>query len=99
MAYNLTALQNSNTVSDLFIYANTITDNILSVLFLLSVFFITLFWISSKEKDISNALLPSSYITFITAILLKALGTIQFNLVFAFLILIAITVTIKLFQK
>jgi hypothetical protein len=66
--YNLSALQNSTTIVGIVQYANDVTGQLLAILFVLAVFFISLMQL--KRYEFSDTLLTSSFMCFILSALL-----------------------------
>lgn len=87
MTYNLTSLQDSLTISNLFVWANDATGQILFGLFLLATFFVML--IVLKKYEFRSALVSASWITFILSVILRAGGLVPILYPIAFLILVA----------
>jgi len=84
MTYNMTQLQQSETVFDLFEYANNSTGGIMIGLFLVSFFFVMLMML--KRYEFEKGLLVSSWLTFVVAIMFSYAGLL--NLYFALIFLI-----------
>lgn len=87
MTYNMTSLKAVSTVSDLFIWANTATSQILFGLFLVGTFFVMLMIL--KKYEFGSALTAASWVTFILAVLLRAAGLVSILYPIGFLILVA----------
>lgn len=69
MTYNITQLQNADTIFKLVVYANDSTTGFVAIAFLLAVFFISL--MALKRYEFSKALLASSVIGFVISLLLN----------------------------
>ena len=89
MTYNMTLLQESTTIFELVTYANTSTGDIFLSLFTWAFFFILLMVMKRWEFD--SALLTSSILSFIIAMLYNYLELIPFVIPLAFLIIAAMT--------
>jgi len=85
--YNLTVLQNGQTISDLVSYANVSTGGVLSGLFLAAVFFILM--ISLRKASFIDSFVASSFICFVLSIFMLIAGFISFYVVLALLLLTA----------
>lgn len=87
--YNLTSLQQAADVSDIFIYANTNTGGLLIGLGMLSIFFIMLLVL--KKWEFTDALLVSSFISFILSSILSYGQMLNFMFPLTFLLIAAFT--------
>ena len=87
--YNMTLLQNATRVSDLFVYANTMSTNIFGDLVLLAVFFIML--LALKRFDFWKALLSSCFGAFIIGLFMMTAGLIHFEFLLIFAVLGAVS--------
>jgi len=83
--YNLTLLQESWTVQELFVTANTYSANILVGLIMIAIFFIIL--MALKNYDFDEALFSSGLVCFILSILLRVSGDLNIMFVVLFLII------------
>jgi|19_taG_2_1085344.scaffolds.fasta_scaffold221260_1 uncharacterized membrane protein len=90
MSYNLTDLQDSETVTDLFIYANDSVTGLLGGMFMLAVFFVLL-GLMMKKNDFDSALLSCSFISFVLGMLLSYAGLLTLIFPLGFLALTAFT--------
>jgi len=97
MAYNLTGLKNATTMYDLVVYANVVTDNILIVLFLWSLWFIMLMRL--KAYDFANSILVSSFITFTLGLLMSYVGLVNIIHPLIFLVIAAFTLFYIVFAR
>lgn len=97
MTYNLTGLQTSTNLYDLFSYANTSTDGTLIITLILSIFFIMLFVL--KKWEFQDALISSSFVTFILAALLSYAKLLNIIFPLAFLAITAFTILFTTFIK
>lgn len=88
--YNLTQLQAADTVSDVFIYSNDMSQGVLAGLFLIAVFFVLL--IAMKRFEFAKALLSSTFACFVLGLFLRNTGTIAFFLCVLFGVGFAFTV-------
>lgn len=88
-SYNMTALQQVDSIGDLFVYADKSTGNILFGILLIAVFFIML--LVMKRWEFDKALLSASFGTFILALILTFAGLLNFVFVLIFLIIMALT--------
>jgi len=97
MAYNLTGLQNSTNLYDLVVYANGVTDNILVILFLWSIWFIMVMRL--KDYDFANSILVSSFACFVLGILMSYVSLVNIIHPLVFLILAALTLFYIVFAR
>lgn len=89
--YNITGLQNAETIVDLVVYANQATagtdmltrNGILMGGFLITIFAI-IFMAYSQRKGVTQALLTSGFICFVLSIFLRLADMVSFLLVLAF---------------
>jgi len=87
MTYNMTILGNAENFSDLLIYANDSTSQILVGSFMLGIFFIML--MKLKTYDFDSALLASSFSCFVLSGLLVYAGLLNLIFPLVFLALMA----------
>lgn len=87
--HNLTKLAEADTVRKLVGVANTATDNTLTGMLLIGVFFIILMVLGKSGFD--KAILVASYCCFILSLFLRYAGLINFIFVILFLALAAFT--------
>ena len=92
MTYNVTQLQNADTLFKLVVYANDSTTGFIVIALLLSVFFVLL--MALKRYEFSKALLVSSVISFVFSLLLNYAGLISSVWSLVFLIIAAFTAMI-----
>jgi hypothetical protein len=89
MTYNITQLQDSSTISGLFVTANDYTGGILLSLFVLAVFFIMLMALQRWEFD--DALLSSNFVCFLISAILVSVELLNLLWALGFLVLMAFT--------
>ena len=89
MTYNLSLLTNSSSISGIVITANSYTGGLLVGLLVLSVFFIML--MALKKWEFDDALLSSSFVSFIISAILVAAGMLNLLWTLGFLALTAFT--------
>jgi len=87
--YNLTLLKETDTVSEIAIYANNATDGILFGLFMIIIFFTML--LIFKKWEFDEALLSSGFSSFILSAILAYGGFINLIYPLAFLAITAFT--------
>ena len=87
MTYNLTSLQDSLTISQVFVWANDATGQILFGLILIATFFVML--IVLKKYEFRSSLVSASWTVFIMSILFRAAGLVPILYPIGFLILTA----------
>ena len=87
--YNLTQMQEAETVFGLFDYANDSTGGILIGLFLVAFYFVLLMMM--KRYEFEKSLLVASWITFIVAIMFSYAGLLNLYFALIFLIITAFT--------
>jgi len=87
--YNISQLANIEAVSELAVYANTVTDNLFFGFVIIGLFFIMLFILKRWEFD--KALLSSSFACFILSIILVYGGFLSIMFALVFLIIFAFT--------
>lgn len=85
--YNMTDLQDSLTVSDLLIYANTSTNNMFGTMLCIAVFFITM--MSLLRYGWREASVIAGFLTFLISLVLAFGGFVSLYLALSF---IAITI-------
>jgi hypothetical protein len=81
--YNLTGLETASTVSDIYVFANQTTNNLLATLFIFSFFIVML--MSMRKYDLDDALLVASWSSFILCLLFMAVNLINFYITTFFL--------------
>lgn len=86
--YNLTRLQNSLNVNDLFRFANDSTSGALSGLGITAIFFVLTLAFKARAS-FEEAILASSFICFGLSLFLRYAGLINFMFVLGFLIIMA----------
>lgn len=90
MSYNMTALQQVDTVGKLFQFADNSTGNLLFGFIIVAIFFIML--LVMKRWEFDKALLSSSFASFIMSLILSYAGYLSFfPWVLIFLIVMALT--------
>lgn len=89
VSYNMTALQNIDSIGELFVYADKSTGNILFSIIITAIFFIML--LVMKRWEFDKALLSSSFGCFLLALILSYGGLLNFVFVLIFLIITAFT--------
>jgi len=89
MTYNLSLLTNSSSISGIVSTANSYTGGLLVGLLVLSVFFIML--LALKKWEFDDALLSSSFVSFIISAILVAAGMLNLLWTLGFLALTAFT--------
>lgn len=72
MTYNTTNLTSATGIGDLVSFANNATDGVLAVVMLIVIFIIML--VALKRYDFDDALLASSWVTFLLSIFLRFAG-------------------------
>jgi len=87
--YNLTELQDADTISGIFTFANTNTGGLLLGLGMLSIFFVMLLVL--KRYEFQDAMLSSSFVCFILSLILSYGGWLNFMYPLVFLLLAAFT--------
>jgi hypothetical protein len=87
--YNLTNLTNAQNVGDLVTFANSSTEGFFIGLVMVAIFFILL--MALKKWEFTNALLASSWVSFLLAAILAYGGYVNVLLPLGFLILAATT--------
>ncbi len=76
MTYNMTALQASDSFSELIIYANSSTGDILVGLFITAVFFVGI--LALKRYDFDMTIPAMSFLCFIVSLILSYAGMLHF---------------------
>ena len=89
MTYNLTALNNVDSVFDVVIFADDASGGILVGLFVIAIFVVALFTL--KRYDFDFALLGSSFGTFVISAILAYGGLLNLIYPLAFLAILAFT--------
>lgn len=89
MTYNITQLQASQSIYDIFVYANNSTTGLLSMLFMLAIFFVML--MALKRYSFARSLLATSFVCFILSSMLAYIKMLNFMLPLAFLTILAFT--------
>jgi len=87
--YNITQLQEQNTIWGLFNYANSVANDLLFGMLMLSVFFVMVMVL--KKYEIPTAILTSSFMCFILSGILTYAQLL--NLIFPLMFLIIATLT------
>jgi len=87
MTYNMTQLQNADTIFKLVTYANDSTGGIIAIILVLSAFFIM--FMSMKKYEFSKALMASSGISFVISIFFVYAKVLNPIWALGFLILLA----------
>jgi hypothetical protein len=86
--YNLTQLQQATTMGKLVIYANNASDGYLILFFIIAMFFIM--FMALKRYDFGDAILVSSFISFILSLVASFGGFLNMLYPLGFLIVTAI---------
>lgn len=86
--YNITGLQESETVIDIFVFANNSVNGILMLLFMFSIFFVML--IVLKKWDFRDSLVVTSLICFVLSSFLVYANLLNFLVCALFLIMTAL---------
>ena len=89
MNYNLTKLQEANTIPEFIGVVNSYANDSLVGFFLIGIFFTLLMIMKRYEFD--NSLMVSSFLCFMFSLFLKYLGWINFKFVLVFLIVMALS--------
>jgi len=89
MTYNLTGLQTSVNIVDIFIWANGITGQMLFGMFLTAIFFIIMLVL--KNEGFEQAIMVSSFICFVLSGFLVFAKLLNFYFMLAFIIILALT--------
>jgi len=97
--YNLTNLENSDTIFDLFTYANSASGSILFGFFTIALFFILVIVMFRNSNDIAEALLGSSAVCLIISSFLVYMKFIIFIYPLAFIIILAGTAFMDILYK
>lgn len=87
--YNMTQLQEADTIAKLVVFANDATGGLLLSLFIAATFFILL--MVQKRYDMDQAMMTSSAISFIIALIMVYLELIPMLVPLGFLILLSLT--------
>jgi hypothetical protein len=87
MSYNETALMEAETISELLVYANQVSGDVLFSLLVISIFFIGV--MSLRNYGFDNALMTSGFFCFIVASLMASVGWVSVYLALVFGILTA----------
>ena len=87
--YNLTTLQNSETIVDIVLFANTITDDLLLSILMFAIFYIMISRLSKHDMDLN--LLASSWACFILSTILAYSKLVIFLIPLAFLTIAGFT--------
>ena len=95
--YNLTQLQQSDTVYKLWLYANMSTGEILMGMLMVVAFFIIMMVLSGW--DFTDRLLTSSFICFILSAILAYAKLLNFLFVIGFLAVLAFTVLFVILSR
>ena len=98
MTYNTTALENANTIVDVFLFSNTMTGGVFISGLLMVLYLVIIYTISLKD-DFLNAVIAASWVCFILGGFLLYLKAINSTIVLMFLIVTAITSFYKLFSN
>jgi hypothetical protein len=89
MTYNLTLLQEAETIYKVFVYADNASGNIMVGLFMIAIFFV--FLMALKRYSFTNALLASSFVSFILSLFLTYANLLNFMFPLFFLITASLT--------
>lgn len=89
MTYNITALQNSDSLIELTSYANTVAENALMGMFMLAIFFVMVMVL--KKWEIEKAVVVSSILCFVLSCILVYADLLSFIFPIAFLALAGLT--------
>jgi heme A synthase len=87
--YNLTALQSATTITDLFTYANDVTNQMWFGFLMIAICIILI--VTLKRYPFSSALLSSSFVCFILSAVLTYAGYLNFIFPLLFMIVAALT--------
>lgn len=87
--YNLTNLTNADNLGDVMLFSNEVTGGVLIGLLLVAIFFIML--MALKRWEFANALLASSWVSFLLGIVLSYGGFVNILLPLGFLAVAAFT--------
>jgi len=98
MTYNTTGLESSNTIVDVFLYSNTLTNG-LFLSGLLFVIYIIMIYTLQLRDDFLNAVIVSSWVCFVLSGFLLYLDAINSTIVLMFLIVTGITTFYKMFSS
>lgn len=90
MNYNMTALQNSQYISDLVVYADQSTNGLIMGLGLIALF-VVLLTTFLRRNDFDQSLLVSSFLCFIASLLLNVGGYVVWLFPSIFLLIMALT--------
>jgi uncharacterized membrane protein YhaH (DUF805 family) len=86
--YNVTELYAATTAVELINFANNSTGNILTPLFVLAVFFVTML-VVKRLNDVAESIMAASFVAFILSLIFRYADLINFMWVIAYLILLA----------
>jgi len=89
MAYNMTELQETETVYQLIQYANTYSSGLLVGLFTVAIFIVLI--MALKRYDFGNALITSSFITAVISSILAYIGLVNIYFPIAYISITAFT--------
>ena len=95
--YNLSALQNSETITDIVVAANNATGQVLMGLFLVAIFIV--FVLRLKKYDFEDTILASSFIFFILSVFLRQAQLVNFIVVLVFLVILAFSMMYKVMVR
>ena len=87
--YNLTGLKEADTIPKLVTYANEITGNVLMNLFLVATF--AIMFMVLKRFDADEALLTTSFTTFILALIFNYIGLVPLKSALVLLIIVGLS--------
>lgn len=87
--YNITGLQSATTITEIFTFANDVTDQIWFGFLMIAIFLIIL--IGLKRYPFENALLSASFVSFLLSAILTYAGYLNFIFLLFFLICTALT--------
>ena len=87
--YNITSLQSATTITEIFTFANDVTDQLWFGFLIVTIFFVLL--IALKRYPFENAMLSSAFATFLLSSILTYAGYLNFLFPLFFLIVMALT--------
>lgn len=88
--YNITGFQNAQTVSDIAVWSNQVTNFLFVDSFMIAIFFIFILVFKAKN-DFDDSILASSFVCFILSTFLRLANLVSFTLVLVFLAILAFT--------
>ena len=97
MSYNMTFMNSSNTLLDIYQGVNVETTGLISILFLAALYIILIASISRYDNE--KTFIISSFITSVVAILMFFLGVVVWWVVMLFIMLFLITLIVHFFNN